>query len=314
MAIKTRVTKSNGMTEKDRYSKYGMIFVAPFIIGFLLFLFYPLVYTIWLSFTDKTLYSPEASFVGFKNYIDLLQNDIFITSMKNTFILWSFNFIPQILLAMFLAAMFTNRRLKVGGQGFFKTIFYMPNIITAATVAILFRKLFSINGPVDQILMMLHLTDDPVRFYESTGWTRGIISFIQFWMWYGNTMLILAAGMLAISDEIYESASMDGASNKHAFFKITLPLIKPITIYVLITSIIGGLQMFDIPYMLAVSGNNSIATAQDAKTVAIFIYEQGFTGGYNYYMAATASVVLLLIAAALSFVVIKGLKMGGNDK
>lgn len=280
----------------EAYNRYGYLFLAPFFIAFFIFQLYPILYTIFLSFTDLKGWNVTTNLVGLENYANIFKNAMFIKSIKNTFILWVVNFIPQIVLALFLASWFTNLRLRLKGTSFFKVIFYLPNIITAASVAVLFYALFSYPmGPMNLLLTHLGVLEKPFDFFRSIGGTRLIVSFIQFWMWYGQTTIVLVSGILSIDGSLFEAARVDGANDGQIFRMITIPLLKPILLYTLLTSLIGGLQMFDIPFLLT-NGNpeNSVTT------ITMFIYKQAFTGGRNFNVAATASVVLLLISIALS--------------
>lgn len=283
-------------TRFERYNRCGWFFIAPFFTAFIVFQLYPILYTVFLSFTDLKGWSTEAAFVGLANYRSIFSNPLFIKSVQNTFILWGVNFIPQIGLALLLAAWFTNLKLKLIGTGFFKIIFYLPNIITAASVAVLFYALFSFPmGPMNLVLTRMGVLGQPFDFFRSVTGTRLIVSFIQFWMWYGQTTIVLVAGILSIDQSLFESAMVDGASDNQIFSKITLPLLKPILLYTFVTSLIGGLQMFDIPFLLT-NGNpdNSV------NTLTMFIYKQAFTGSRNFQMAAAASVILLLMSVLLS--------------
>ena len=212
----------------------------------------------------------------FKNFQQVLKNPIFVKSLKNTIILWVVNFIPQISLALILTAWFTSRRNELKGQGLMKVIFYMPNIITAASIALLFNKLFAYPvGPVNSLLQSLGILDAPTDFLSSSSSTRGIISFIQFWMWYGHTMIILISGVLGINPELYEAAELDGASGSQMFWKITIPNLKTILLYTMITSMIGGLNMYDIPQLF-----NKGNPANSTLTTNMYIYTQAFSGSY----------------------------------
>ncbi|MDY4221208.1 MAG: sugar ABC transporter permease, partial [Candidatus Faecousia sp.] len=214
-------------------------------------------------------------------------------------ILWVVNFIPQICLALLLTAWFTSRRNELRAQGLFKVIFYMPNIITAASIAILFNKLFAYPiGPVNSLLQSLHIIDEPINFINKVGPTRGIISFIQFWMWYGYTMIILISGVLGINPDLYEAAELDGASNSQMFWKITIPNLKTILLYTMITSMIGGLNMYDIPQLF-----NKGNPANSTLTTNMYIYNQAFSGSYMYARAAAASMVMFIIIAIASVLV-----------
>jgi multiple sugar transport system permease protein len=232
-----------------------------------------------------------------ENFKLILKNPSFITSLQNTALIWIINFIPQIALALLLTAWFTNSRLKVRGQGAFKVLLYMPNIITAATIAILFNSLFSYPlSPANYLAVKLGFVSDPVNFLLQKWTARGIVSFIQFWMWYGNTMIVLIAGVLGISPAIFEAAAIDGATNVQTFFRITLPSLRTILLYTLITSMIGGLQIFDIPKLFIPNGGPDNATL----TTSVFIYNQAFSGSYLYNRAAAASLVMFGVIAVLS--------------
>lgn len=280
-------------------AKYGYFFSLPFIIAFLIFSLYPTFYTAFIGFTDcqgagntdwHILDEPLA------NFKSVLTNATFLESIKTTVIIWVMNFIPQICLAMLLTAWFTARRIAVKGQGLFKVIFYMPNIITAATIALLFHALFSYPiGPVNDLLVSFGLRDTPFNFFVQKWGSKIIVAFIQFWTWYGYTMIILISGVLGISPDIYEAADIDGANGVQTFFRITLPNIKTILLYTLVTSLIGGLNMFDIPY-LYLNGGPDKAT----NTTNVFIYKQAFTGKNFYNRAACASMVMFVIICVCS--------------
>ncbi len=289
--------------KKISYAKYGYIFCIPFTAAFILFTLYPILYTILIGFTDfKGLGTSSFHFLEdpFLNYKEILASPTFRTALGNTFRLWGCNFLPQILLALLLAVIFTNRRHKVKGQGFFKVVFYMPNIITAATVAILFGSLFGYPmGPVNDLLMSLGIIKEPYFFMQNKAVARGVVSFIQFWMWYGSTMIVLISGILGINPEIYEAADIDGASAWGKFLYVTLPSLRTILIYTLVTSLIGGIQMFDIPQLLVAKSGPDNATL----TTSCFIYNQAFSGSYMYNRASAASMIMFLIIAVLSAIV-----------
>jgi multiple sugar transport system permease protein len=285
------------------YAKYGYLFSLPFIIAYLIFHLYPIIYTAILGFTDcKGLGNTNWHILKddlWKNFRTILNNATFKTSLKNTFVLWIMNFIPQIVLALLLTAWFTSKRNVIKGQGFFKVVFYMPNIITAASVAILFNVLFGYpKGPVNDILVSLGLRSDAYYFTNNATASRWIIAFIQFWMWYGYTMIILISGVLGINPEIYEAAEIDGANDWQTFWQITIPNLRTILTYTLITSMIGGLNMYDMSKMFN-NGNPNNSTL----TTSVFIYNQAFAGSYMYNRAAAASMIMFVIIAFFSVIV-----------
>ena len=292
--------KSKGIS----YAKYGYLFVIPFVIAYIIFHLYPTIYTAVIGFTDlKGLLTTEWHFLKgehvFDNFKDVLKNDSFITSIKNTCLIWICNFIPQMALALLLTAWFTSPRCKIRGAGFFKVVFYMPNIITAASVAILFSALFQAPiSPVNDLLKSLGIIDEPFQFLIKKDWAKGLVAFIQFWQWYGYTAIIFISGVLGINPEIFEAAEIDGASSSQTFFRITLPNIRTIMLYQLITSLIGGLNMFDIPYAFLNGG-----PAKATLTTALFIYNQAFSGSYIYNRASAASMLMFVVICFFSAII-----------
>lgn len=282
------------------YAKYGYLFSLPFVIAFLIFSLYPTLYTAFIGFTDMKGILPKPVHIldnPFQNFIDLLtDNPTFRKSLVNTAVIWVLNFVPQIVLALLLAAWFTNQRLKVRGQGVFKVLLYMPNIITAGTIAVLFNALFAYPmGPVNSFFEMMGWIETPVNFLQDGATAKGLVAFIQFWQWYGNTMIILIAGIAGINPSLFESAQIDGANGYQIFFRITLPSLRTIMLFVLVTSMIGGLQMFDIPQLFLLGGPDNATI-----TASVFIYRQAFSGSYMYNNAAAASMIMFVIAAVLA--------------
>lgn len=289
--------------KKISYAKYGYMFSIPFVVTFCLFTLYPIVFTLVLGFTDfKGLGNVNWHFLSnpFENFQNILSAPTFRTALGNTVMIWGWNFLPQILLALLLAAIFTNVRCKVKGQGFFKVVFYMPNIITAATVAILFASLFGYPmGPMNDLFKTFGWIEKPIQFLQNKWVARGLVSFIQFWMWYGYTMIVLISGILGISPELYEAADIDGATQIQEFFYITLPNLRTVLIYTLITSMIGGLTMFDIPNLLVTKSGPNNATL----TTSVFIYNQAFSGSYLYNRASATSIIMFILISILSAIV-----------
>ncbi len=300
-AIRPLAKKPGRLRSRVDYSRYGYYFVAPFIIAFCIFQLYSIIFTFRVSFSNMANWKMDYIFTGIANYIQLLDfrtaaGQSFWSSLGNTFIIWGFNFVPQIVLALLLAHWFTSRRMRLHFQGGYKVLIFLPNTITAATIAVLFYSMFNYPvAPINTLLHQLGLMATPYEFYRDVTISRGIISFIQFWMWYGNTMIILTAGILGINPALFEAGMVDGCTSGQMFRKITLPLLRPILLYNLVTSLIGGLQMFDIPHLLT-QGNPNNTT----NTVARFIYNQAFTGTYNFNTASAASVILLFIIILLS--------------
>lgn len=314
------VSSSSRKIRSISYAKFGYLFILPFFIVYAFFQVYPLFNTFYLSTQKSTTDTGSVVLetVGLDNFKAILfgqgkttddagnviykstrqaaaiKNDFFRV-MGNTLILWFGNFIPQIIISLLLAAWFTDAYLKVKGKGFFKIVMYMPNIITAASVAALFVMLFSDSqfGAINS--MLLKAGHDTVPFVSGKTQSRVLIMIIQTWMWFGNTTIMLMSGIMGINPSLFEAANIDGATPRQQFFQITIPLLKPIMLYTMVTSMIGGLQMFDIPYLY------NIGTTQNkfTETIAVFIYNHFHNIKPNYGYSASASVVLFIITAIL---------------
>lgn len=304
-------------TKKKRktveYGRYGYFFIAPFFIVFAIFQLWPLIYTMGLAFCENytdTMFNMEVGpyFNGLANFKKVfvgndgrLFNTYTFQSLWNTIIMWLMNFLPQILLALLLAVWFTDTRVKLKAQGAYKILTFMPNIITAATISVLFYKLFDFpNGPINQVLTNWGILSQPYNFFLNKWATRGIIAFINFWMWYGNTMIVLTAGVLGISPSLFEAARVDGASSWEIFKSVTLPMLRPILLFTLVNSAIGGLQMYDIPKLLTTSGYGD--PDYTTRTMTMYIRDLAFTGSRQMGKAAAASLVLFVVTLFFSLV------------
>ena len=290
------------------YAKWGYVFILPFFITYLIFSLIPLVDTVRFSFFEyyrSGIKEIGPNFVGLANYAELLKSDM-ITYGKNTLILWVIGFIPQIVVALVLANWFTDARLKIHKLQFFKVVIYLPNLIMASAFSMLFFTLFAESGPINSLLIQMGFITEPYKFLSNVGSTRGLIAFMNCLMWFGNTTILLMAGMMGIDTSLFEAAEVDGATSTQVFFRITLPLLRPILVYVLITSLIGGLQLFDVPQILTNGTGNPVRS-----TMTLIMFLNNHLYSKNYGMAGAVSVVLFIITGILSIVVFK---LTGNDK
>jgi len=292
-----------------RYNKWGYIFLIPFFVVFIVFQLVPLVSTFYYSFFEKFkdgVQWVENGYVGLANYKSLLAKDL-PKFFKNTGIMWIIGFIPQILISLLLGAWFSDNRLKLRAAGFYKTVIYLPNLIMASAFAMLFFTLFSTTGPIHDIAVNLKLVDEKYDFFKQTGATRGLVGLMNFLMWFGNTTILLMAGMMGIDTSLFEAAEVDGANSTQKFTKVTLPLLRPILLFVIITSLIGGIQMFDVPQILT-NGKGS----PKRTTMSVIMYLNKHLYNKNYGMAGALSVILFVITAILSLIVFK--VSGNNEK
>ena len=286
-----------------QYNRWGYYFLIPFIVVYLLFQFVPHVTTISNSFFENYrsgLKQIGPNFIGLGNYLKILSNADLWKYAGNTMIMWIIGFLPQIITSLLLGAWFTDPSLRLRGQRFFKTVIYLPNLIMASAFAMLFFTLFSDSGPVNSILMQLGIISKPFTFLSSTTATRSLVGAMNYIMWFGNTTILLMAGMMGIDTALFEAAQVDGASSTQIFFRITLPLLRPILVYVLITSLIGGIQMFDVPQILT---NGSGDPARSTMTMIMWLNKHLYSK--NFGMGGALSVLLFIITGVLSMIVYK---------
>ena len=297
------------------YAKWGYFFVLPFFVVYFIFSLIPMLQTYYYIFIDyfvdtskpPSIFTGEYAvvdngFCGIENYLDVLglTEDTaisFIIPLKNTIILWLGGFIPQIIFSLLLAVWFTDIRLKIKAQGFFKTVIYLPNVIMASAFSLLFYSLFTQGGGIYEIIKSL--TGYDVSLINTPTGARTVVGIINFIMWYGNTTIMLMAAIMGIDTSLYESAQIDGANPSQTFWKITIPLIKPILAYVLVTSMIGGLQMYDVPLLIG-------GPTGGPKTVLATLVKQIQAGrDSNVSKVAALSILIFIVSAILGFITLK---------
>lgn len=286
-----------------RYNKWGYIFLTPFILVYVVFNLIPLLSTFYYSFFEyyrSGLTEIGPNFVGLDNFIWMLKESDILMYTKNTLIMWILGFIPQIIVSLLLGAWFSNPSLRLKGQRFFKTVIYLPNLIMASAFAMLFFTLFSEAGPINQILVQMGILEKPFDFLSEVWGTRGLVAFMNFLMWFGNTTILLMAGMMGIDTSLFEAAEVDGANSSQVFFRITLPLLRPILVYVLITSLIGGLQMFDVPQILTDGKGNPMRSS-----MTLIMYLNNHLYSRNFGLGGALSVMMFIITGILSVIVFK---------
>lgn len=293
------------------YNKWGYIFLIPFVTVYIIFQLIPLVTTIYNSFFENYragLTQVGPNFVGLANYKTIFSNPDIWMYTQNTLIMWVLGFVPQILVSLLLGAWFSDPSLRLKFQGFFKTVIYLPNLIMASAFAMLFFTLFSDGGPINSILISIGILDEPFSFLSNVWSTRILVAFMNFLMWFGNTTILLMAGMMGIDTSLFEAAQVDGATSSQIFRKITLPLLRPILVYVMITSLIGGLQMFDVPQILT----NATGDPMRSSMTLIMYLNRHLCVSKNYGMAGALSVILFIVTGTLSLIVYR--MSAGNEK
>lgn len=296
------VSKPADMISLNKYSKWGVFFITPFILFYMVFSFIPLASTIINSFFENYragLKQVGPTFVGFSNYEKLFASGDFWQYLGNTMLLWILVFIPQMVVSLLLAFWFSDRSLKIRGAGIYKTLIFLPHLIMATAFASLFATLFSTVGPINDFMVdVLKIWPERVSFFSNIGTTRGLIVFMNFLMWFGNSTLLLMAGMMNIDVSLLEAARVDGARPGTIFRKITIPLIRPVLVYVVITSLISGVELFDVPFVLTEGSGNPV---RSSFTVVMFLNNHLFSK--NYGMAGAISTLMFLFTGVLSVIV-----------
>ncbi|MCR4897167.1 MAG: sugar ABC transporter permease [Lachnospiraceae bacterium] len=280
------------------YNNWGYFFVAPFVVVFLIFSVYPVLRTLYLSFTDLKVMG-DAHFVAFANYKRVFTDKFFWKALWNTVRIWSVNIVLQLGLAFLLMMVFSDVKYKMAGLPVFRVLYYLPNLIAATSVAFLFNTLLdwrygTFNIMINGIYKLVGARYNPVDWLGSPSTAGYTLAVIQSWMWFGNSFIMLMAGVQGVSKDYFEAAAIDGAGRWTIFGKITLPLIRPIMMYVAVTSLIGGLQMFDLPFLMSNASSPSYGSVQ---TVMMYLYKFGFTAGtiQTGYASAVAYALFLII-------------------
>lgn len=283
-------TKSARKLGESRF--HGLLYVAPWCIGFLLFTLYPFVTSFYLSFTKFNLVS-SPQWVGMKNYLRLFQDPIFKKSISVMFEYVVLE-VPLKIVFSLLIAMILN--MKIRGINFFRTAYYIPSILGSnVAIAVLWKFIFQSNGLVNQVLAVLGVP--PVGWFGEQFPALMTIALLRVWE-FGSTMVIFLAGLQSVPVELYEAASVDGCSKIRQFFKITVPLLSPTIFYNVVMQLIMAFQEFNGPYLITDGGPQ-----HGTYLLSMYIYDQTFKSYKMGYAAAMSWVlfVIILVFTALVF-------------
>jgi cellobiose transport system permease protein len=274
------------------------LYIAPFFALFAIFGLYPLVYSIWLSLTDRSPLRAEANFIGLDNYAFLLFDGRFWTSVINTLGMFVIATVPQLLMALVLAN-WLNRKMRA--MGFFRMSIAVPIVTSTAVVALIFGMFYARDyGLINWFLESIGMDRIDWRARRYHSWAA--IATMVDWRWTGYNALIYLAAMQAIPKDMYESAELDGASRARQFWSITVPLLKPTIIFTVIISTIGGLQLFVEPLMFS-SGSGALrgGSTNQFQTMAMYLVET-MRSFHQWGYAGAISVMLILLTVVVSFV------------
>lgn len=275
-------------SQKIREHISGYLFISPFFIIFGVFGLFPIIFTAYISLNRWNLLGAR-EFIGFRNYELLMSDPMFWKSISNTFIIWFMSTVPQLFLALILAFLLNQAFLK--GRDFFRLAVFIPNITSVVAVAIVFTSIFGQHyGIINYIFSMVGIS--PVNWSGTTWGTYIAISMMVIWRWTGYNAIIYLAALQSIPRDLYEAATIDGAKKRQQFFYITIPMIRPMIIFTVILSTIGGMQIFAEPLMFSgLSGGSQ----NQGLTVTLYLYGEAFTRSSFGYASAIAWLLFLII-------------------
>lgn len=281
---------------QTRANTTGWSFIVLAVVMIILFSFYPMFEALLMSF--KTGKGANLTYAGFDNYVRLFSDSTFITAVKNTFTFLIVQVPILILLALFISVLLNDSKLKF--RGFFRTAIFLPCVTSLVAYSIVFKYLFAADGMVNSFLMKVHLIDVPIQWLSDPFWAKVTIIIAITWRWTGYNMIFYLSALQNIDNSIYEAARIDGASGSQQFFKITIPMLKPIILFTSITSTIGTLQLFDEVVNITRGGPGNAT-----MTISQYIYNLTFKYTPDFGYAATVSYSILIMIVILSIIQLK---------
>lgn len=284
-------------------NKVAYTYISPFFLLFFLFGAFPIIYAFFLSFHQWDGMD-AMRFVGFLNYKHLLSDPIFWKAAYNTIFIGVIAHIPMLLFALFIAFVINSGLVRL--KELFRTIYFLPVITSSIAVSIVFLTIYGVRaGLANYVLSLFGIS--PIDWWGGYGnWIKPAIIILFVWKWVGWNMVIYLAGLQGIPKDLYEAAEIDGANMPNIFFRITLPLLKPIVLFTLILSTIGALTIFDEPYMLVGTGGG---TDNAGLTLMVYLYREAF----EYVHFGYASSIAYVITAFIVVVAVINMKLFGKD-
>ena len=269
----------------------GFILILPWLIGFCIFKLYPFVSSLVYSFTDYDLFKGVQNVVGFQNYIDAFTKPKNVKALQVTFT-YAFMTVPlKLIFALFIAYILN---FKIKGVGLFRTAYYVPSILGGSVaIAVLWKALFKNDGVVNTILAMLGF--ESINFLADKNWALFIICLLRVWQ-FGSAMVLFLAALKGVPEDLYEAASIDGATKGRQFLSITIPLISPVIFYNLVTQLVQAFQEFNGPYIITNGGPRNATTL-----ISVIVYNTAFKD-YKVGMSSAMAWVMFVIVMVLTVI------------
>jgi cellobiose transport system permease protein len=282
---------------RERIAPYA--YIAPFFVLFGVFGLIPFLFTFYIALFD---WNPigDQTFIGIDNFTRMIADPRFWNATGNTISIWLLSTVPQLLVALVLAHVLNSARLRLAM--FFRMSILVPYITSVAATAIVFAQMFDRDyGLLNWLLGLLGI--GPIDFVQSVWGSHLVIAVMVAWRWFGYTALLYLASLQAVPRDIYEAASIDGAGGWQQFRHITVPSLRPVIIFTVVTSTIGGLQIFTEPLLVARTTNLTCGAVRQCQTLTLFLYEQGF-GQYQFGYGAAIGValfVMIILVATVNY-------------
>lgn len=282
-------------------NRRAWVFVLPSLILIIAFVFYPMIQAFITSF--QTGAGNNLDWTGIANYKRLLTDTTFKKALGNTVLYLVIQVPIMIFLALVISSMLNDKRLKA--KGFFRTAIFLPCVTSLVAYSIIFKSLFATDGFINAFLMKIHVLEEPIAWITDPVFAKILIIIAITWRWTGYNMVFYLSGLQGIDDSIYEAADIDGATSVQKFFRITLPMLKPIILFTTINSTIGTLQLFDEPMNITQGG-----PANATITISQYIYNILFKYSPDFGYAAAVSYVIVVLIVVLFFI---QMKVGDKD-
>ena len=289
-AARQDLRKRRGLSKLEQ-GYMGFVLILPWLIGFCIFKLYPFVSSLVYSFTDYDLFRGVQNVVGFQNYIDAFTKAKNVKALKVTFT-YAFMTVPlKLIFALFIAYILN---FKIKGVGLFHTAYYVPSILGGSVaIAVLWKALFKNDGVVNTILTMLGF--ESINFLADKNWALFIICLLRVWQ-FGSAMVLFLAALKGVPEDLYEAASIDGATKGRQFLSITIPLISPVIFYNLVTQLVQAFQEFNGPYIITNGGPRNATTL-----ISVIVYNTAFKD-YKVGMSSAMAWVMFVIVMILTII------------
>ena len=297
------------MITKKTWAPY--LFLSPYVILFLAFSIFPIFFSIWISFNHWTGFTPPV-FAGLENYVTLINDPRFRMAVINTFIFMAM-IIPVQVIGGFLIANILNSKLLLG-RAFFRTAYFLPFLTTSIAIGVIFAHMFERNiGVVNQLLMQWGWIEQNINWTGDVWLSRFMVSAVTIWRFTGYTAIIFLAGLMNISPELYEAAEIDGANRFQKMMKVTLPLMRNVRNFVIITTVIGCFNIFEEPFMIFANTTGITGGPQHSALTGMWLFfDTAFDAQMRFGYASAISFVLFVFIAAVTFAITRVLNVGGD--